>query len=266
MKRFFAILLAAIMLLALISCDENTTLIEEDELTVTTNRITNNDGLGYFTYEVNKDGHYSITGYETVSAKKHAIDIPETIEDITVTGIAAEAFKACTNLTDIKIPATVTFIEELAFYGCDSLTTITLPDSIVEVGAGAFRECTSLESVILSKNLQVLSDELFWNCTSLTDLGFDGPDYTPIEVIGAGSCYGCTSLTDLKLGSGKLTIGDAAFCGSGLTTIYVGSSAEFTLGEAVFANLGGELTIYADDAFVDYITENYPEYNVTIGE
>ena len=260
MKRFFAILLAAIMLLALISCDENTTLIEEDELTVTTNRITNNDGLGYFTYEVNKDGHYSITGYETVSAKKHARDIPETIEDITVTGIAAEAFKACTNLTDIKIPATVTFIEELAFYGCDSLTTITLPDSIVEVGAGAFRECTSLETVKLSKNLTAFADELFWNCTSLKEISFDG-----IETVGNGAFYGCKALTSITFSVFVKQVGDAAFCGSGLNTITVAPNAEITFGEAVFANLGGEINIIDDGSFADYINEKYPEYNITLG-
>ena len=135
MKKFMAILLASLMLLTLVSCSNETTLIEEDELVVSNNRITNNDGLGYFTYEINRDGHYSITGYETVSAKKHSITIPEVIDDITVTGIATEAFKSCSNLTSIAIPETVTFIENLAFYDCDSLTTITLPDSVEEFPA-----------------------------------------------------------------------------------------------------------------------------------
>lgn len=261
MKRFLAILLAAIMLLALVSCSNDTVLIEGDDMTVSDNKITNNDGLGYFTYELNKDAHYSITGYHTVSSKKHEIEIPKMIGDITVTGIATEAFKSCTNLTAIDIPETVTFIEDLAFYGCDSLTTLTIPDSVTEIGTGAFRECTALETIVISENVTEYADQLFWGCTSLKEVGFDR-----IETIGAGAFYGCKALTDVTLNVFVKEVGDTAFCGSGLTTITVAPNAEITFGEAVFANLGGELTVAAEESFVDYINEKYPEYNVTVAE
>ena len=81
MKKFLAILLATMMLMTLVSCSKDTTLIESDEIVVSDNKVTNNDGLGYFTYEINRDGLYSITGYNTVSSVKHAIEIPESISD-----------------------------------------------------------------------------------------------------------------------------------------------------------------------------------------
>ena len=260
MKRFLAILLAAIMLLALVSCSNETQLIENDDVAASDNKFSNNDGLGYFTYEINRDAHYSITGYYTISSKKHAIEIPDTIEGGKVTGIATEAFKSCTNLTAITIPETVTFIEDLAFYGCDSLTELTIPDSVTEIGAGAFRECTALETVTLPEGLKEYADGLFWNCKALKNISFAG-----IEKIGAGAFYGCKALTSIELSVFVKEIGDTAFCGSGLTTISIAPNAEITFGEAVFANLGGDITIIDDGSFAEYINEKYPEYNVTLG-
>ena len=260
MKKFLAILLATMMLMTLVSCSKDTTLIESDEIVVSDNKVTNNDGLGYFTYEINRDGLYSITGYNTVSSVKHAIEIPESISDIPVTGIATEAFKSCTNLTDITIPDSVTFIEELAFYGCSSLNTITIPDTVTEIGAGAFRECTALETIVLPEGLTEYADYLFWNCTSLKDIGFDG-----LEKIGDGAFYCCKALTSIKLGVSVKEIGNAAFSGSGLNTIVVTPEAEITFGSAVFAGLNGDLSITDNADLVGYINENNPEYNVTLG-
>ena len=260
MKRFLAILLAAIMLISLVSCSNTTTLIEDDEIAVSDNKFTNNDGLGYFTYEINRDGLYSITGYSTISSSKHAIEIPAAIDEIPVTGIATEAFKSCTNLTAVTIPDSVTFIEDLAFYGCASLTEITIPATVTEIGAGAFRECAALEAIKLPEGLTEYADQIFWNCTSLKEIGLDG-----IEKIGTGAFYGCQALTSVTLGVSVKKVGDAAFCGSGLNTVIVDPNAEIIFGDAVFAGLSGELTIVGGEAFTDYINENYPEYTVTLG-
>ena len=44
-----------------------------------------------------------------------------------VISIGKEAFRACSNLTTIALPATVMTIEDDAFYGCEALTSILVP-------------------------------------------------------------------------------------------------------------------------------------------
>ena len=57
------------------------------------------------------------------SRKKH-IEIPAT-----VTTIGADAFRQCTELTEVKIPNSVTTIESFAFSGCKKLANLIIPES-----------------------------------------------------------------------------------------------------------------------------------------
>ena len=72
-------------------------------------------------YEI-RDGAVVITDYVDNGG---VVGIPDTIEDLLVTEIAAEAFAGCSLMTHIDIPASVTKIGEGAFAGCSSLSMVT---------------------------------------------------------------------------------------------------------------------------------------------
>ena len=47
-----------------------------------------------------------------------ALEIPETYQGKAVTGIRAQAFHSCANLTSVVIPSSITSIGDNAFYNC----------------------------------------------------------------------------------------------------------------------------------------------------
>ena len=61
--------------------------------------------------------------------------IPSTYEEKPVTSIGAVlgvgAFKDCSGLTSVTIPASVTSIGTLAFWGCNSLTSVTISSFVL---------------------------------------------------------------------------------------------------------------------------------------
>eukprot|EP00729_Bicosta_minor_P021809 gene21809-935_t len=59
------------------------------------------------------------------------------------------AFRDCTRLTSIMLPATLKVIEERAFKNCKLLFDLELPPGLVYLGASAFQGCLSLDVVVL---------------------------------------------------------------------------------------------------------------------
>lgn len=78
-------------------------------------------GKGVLKYGFNSNGTYTITGIGEMSG---VVEIPSQIDGVDVTEIGMGAFKNCTVLRGIKIPATVTTIGATAFFG-SGLETVT---------------------------------------------------------------------------------------------------------------------------------------------
>lgn len=107
-----------------------------------------NGTYGSLSYTIKPDrdgGGVVITLCDT--AATGVLEIPDTIEGITVKVIANSAFARCTSLTGIVIPEGVTTLEKWAFYYCSALTDVTLPASLTTVGEGAFQVCNKLANV-----------------------------------------------------------------------------------------------------------------------
>ena len=127
---------------------------------------------GDLVYRNNGDGTCWINGFSKTGDvdKTGELVIPETLHDLTVTGINKNAFANCTELTKITIPETVTTIEQSAFEGCAGLEEIILPDSVTSIGGSAFKNCTNLKKVVMSDNVTSIGGAAFSNCTNLADI------------------------------------------------------------------------------------------------
>ena len=80
------------------------------------------------------------------------IKVPDTAENrydksVTVTAIAANAFKGNTTVTDIILGSNIERIGAGAFAGCTALERITIPKKVSMIPLGTFEDCTSISDI-----------------------------------------------------------------------------------------------------------------------
>lgn len=162
---------------------------------------------GDWEYEMVYDSTYSeymarITGYfgsETV------LNIPDTVDEHTVTSIASWAFSDCDDVVKVVIPATITGNinanafggavqtievsadnqvycsengilydkkkETLVYCPADNKTeNITIPSTVTTISNYAFYYCSNVKTIEIPKSVQTIG--AFYDCT-----GFDGNNY-----------------------------------------------------------------------------------------
>lgn len=93
------------------------------------------------------------------------VEIPETVNDMKVTGIKMFAFNE-SNVRSVKLPETINYIEPFAFYKCRNLSDINLPENLKSIGGSGFCECTGLVDInIYCPNLK-FSSFSFYQCSA----------------------------------------------------------------------------------------------------
>ena len=84
--------------------------------------------------------------------------------------IGEYAFKDCSRLTSLTLPAGITSIGRNAFSGCSGLTSLTLPAGITSIGRNAFDGCSGLTSLTLPAGITSISDKAFYGCSGLASI------------------------------------------------------------------------------------------------
>ena len=120
-----------------------------------------------------------------------------------------------------------------------SVKKVTLPDSVDMIGSAFFSALDGLEELILPANIVGSGDRDFIEMESLREVTFSSGDigylggfkncpklekvnYTgTIKAIGTEAFMNCVSLTDFKIPETVETIYDAAFRGSGITSVTI---------------------------------------------
>jgi hypothetical protein len=85
-----------------------------------------------------------------------------------ITSIGDSAFRGCSSLEHVKIPAGVTRLRKSVFEGCTALITVVAHSDIEWIDRSAFQDCSALKAWtgVLKDGAQV-HDEAFRNCNAL---------------------------------------------------------------------------------------------------
>ena len=176
-------------------------------------------------FTINEEG--CITKY---TGSQRIVIIPDTINDITVTGIGENVFKNNARMVTVSIPDTVTYIGRSAFEGCTNLVGVTIPDGVTNVNSSTFYKCSNLKDVSFGENVTTIGSWAFRNCSSLESIEIPNSvaeiEYGAFENCGLlGSIEipdsvveiehdvfaNCISLAKVKLSKGLVKLGYKAF-------------------------------------------------------
>jgi hypothetical protein len=135
-----------------------------------------------------------------------------------VTAIGSSAFKDCSDLTSVAIPATVTYIGWQAFQNCTGLTSITIPEGVISIDYSAFAGCSGLTSMTIPNSVRNMSSNVFLGCSRLTSLSIG----KGVTSIGEGAFYLCDALTSVYISdlAAWCKIDLASFTSNPLTTAH----------------------------------------------
>jgi hypothetical protein len=162
----------------------------------------------------------TITGY---TGNKTRVVIPAEIEGIPVRAIGGNAFWRDKNITEVVIPGTVTVIEDGiagsgggAFRECSRLISVTLPAALTKIGDGAFAGCSRLSSITIPGGVTTIGEAAFADCDGFTSIVI--PE--GVKTIGPGAFRDCSNLTKVTVTPGMKirfieNYGYAAFHGCG---------------------------------------------------
>jgi len=153
---------------------------------------------------------YEVTGIKNPVTE---IVVPPKYNGLPVTEIANNAFKDCTDLISVEIPASVTTIGDSAFRGCKDLESITFAGTsgLLTIEDNAFYECTGLKSITIPASVTTIGERAFNDCEDLGVVNFSGDNQSQLRTIGQEAFANCSDLTDITIPSTVTTIGFGAF-------------------------------------------------------
>ena len=126
------------------------------------------------------------------------VQIPVTVQGVTVTRINSNAFYGLTNLESVSFGGSVTAIGDNAFRGCTGLCYVTL-NSVTSVGSYSFYNCSSMISADVS-NMSTIGSYAFYGCTSLANISLKSG-----AAVDQYAFHGCTNLSFVQGDFTKIT-------------------------------------------------------------
>ena len=160
---------------------------------------------------------------ENYNSYSGGIIIPKTVVDngttYRVTAIGKNAFRSCSNLSDVSLNVNIKTIGDYAFWSCTNMTNIfSMPSGLTSIGNYAFNMCSALKSITIPSNVTTIGTAAFSGCTTIQSITIPNK----VTSIGNNTFMGCTALKNLTIGTGLTEISYQMFDGcSALTNVIV---------------------------------------------
>lgn len=139
--------------------------------------------------------------------------IPETVDDIPVSGIFLTDYSSHDNLKTLKISEGIRYIGDETFFMCPQLSEVTLPSTLKYIGASAFAYCENLTAINLPEGLEIIGDNAFNQC-QIKQIRFP----STLREIGKRAFFH-NGITSLKIPDTVVKIGEGAFSGGKFTSL-----------------------------------------------
>jgi len=173
------------------------------------------------------DGCNALTSV-TVPGLKLGIDFSSVTNLVISDGtklIQTWAFRNCSALKSVTIPASVLTVGNEAFDGCSAITSVTVPGWQCEINFA------SVKTLVISEGTLAIKNNAFKNCSPLTSVTIP----SSVLSIGDDAFYECSGLTGVTLPEGVTSIGATAFAGcTGLKNVTIPSTVT-NIGIATFS-------------------------------
>ena len=205
--------------------------------------------------------------------------------------ISTNAISGCFRLVGFEIPKSIQKIEDYGVSGANIIIDFSEYDNLTYIGEGAFKNTIGITSFYVPNNLTYMGDEAFYgtsiavidftnavsleeipakcfmNCSELTTLEFGNAN---IEVIGQYAFLNCSGLESIVLNENLQMLGDSAFSGTDLLSVYIESNtvlpnrsnifnnySQFTNG---FTAIPNDLLIYVHKGLMSEYKLKWPTY------
>ncbi|MBQ6926244.1 MAG: leucine-rich repeat protein, partial [Kiritimatiellae bacterium] len=123
-----------------------------------------------------------------------------------IRGIAAGAFEGEAFAT-ATLPESLRFIGSRAFKNCTRLENVAVPAGVWKIDREAFRNCTRAQGLSLPESLRVVADGSFANCTRLQNVSIP----LGVEEIGVIAFSNCWRVTSISIPQSVKRVGNGAF-------------------------------------------------------
>ena len=156
-----------------------------------------------FTYRKYSD-HIEITGCKPWNAT--SIDIPTSIDGLSVTSLGIYAFEGC-GAASVTIPDSVTEIGMYVFCMCDNLKEVTLPASLKSISLRSFSQCKNLTTVNFPDTMIEIGERVFDETPWLDAQR----QKDPLVIVNGALIDGRTCKGDVTVPSGVKYVSGSAF-------------------------------------------------------